>query len=442
MSVALFAVLIAGFVVSAGAIAVPLWRGPRQVREDRDELAARNETDAEIQVTVDELTEIEAEYAGGYLARDEYSEEKRRSGARLRLLHRRQKSRNSILERAIDARAEALKSGSSTPLDFEVAEPTEKYSERVSAEPREAPTRRKTALIGVFGLIAVGFVIGVIALVSSGRAATPQAPVAEVVLADYRSLVAFGGRAIDGLLLSHESGIHLSGDGGRNWSAVQSDSPINSLAVSPGTVYIGTRGLFAATDLESNWREITPPGGSGEILAVAVSPADFEVIAVVDSAGAVFVSSDAGGSWERLPLAAPVSTRSLTIMPTHGLMFLGTTDQGVLAGDGRERWTSANGFVNGALPTVRSPSVVYDPLSGDSFEGVNGRFEGALYAGTDLGLFKSVDGGMSWNRLALDIAVEALAVGGGAPRTITAVDGRGRVFRSDDRGLSWDFGAR
>ncbi len=405
MSAAFLGILIAGFFASAGVITVPLWRRRSQVDEDHGVRAARNGTDAEIQVAVDELSEIEAEYADGALDRDEYANEKRRSGARLQLLLRRQEGRISMLERAIDARTGVLIPGSSTPPGVEVADPAGEHSERVLAEPAEAPTRRKMALIGVGGLVAVAFVIGVILLVSSGRSATPQVPVAEVVLGDYRALVAYGGRAIDGILLGHESGIHLSGDGGKNWSAVQSDNPVNSLAVSPGVVYIAAQGLFAATDLQSNWREITPPDSSGGFVAVAVSSADFDAIAAVDSAGNVFVSADAGGSWERLPVGAPVSTRSLTIMPTQGLMYLGTTDQGVLAGDGRNRWASANGFVNGALPTIDAPSIVYDASSGDSFEGVNGRFEGALYAGTDLGVFKSVDGGVSWNRLALDIAV-------------------------------------
>ena len=141
-------------------------------------------------------------------------------------------------------------------------------------------------------------------------------------------------------------------------------------------------------------------------------------------------------------MAAPSSTRSLTIMPMRGLMYIGTTDQGVLGGDGRDEWASANGFVNGALPTVHAPSVFYDARSGDSFEGVNGRFEGALYVGTDRGVFKSIDGGASWNQLELDVAIRALTVSRGDPSVITAVDGRGRVFRSADRGLSWDYGAR
>ena len=398
--------------------------------------------DAEIQLAVEELGEVETEYADGYLAQDEYLSEQRQAAARLRQLRRRQENRISMLGRAIDVHVGASNSRASGTVEFEGAGLEREQSGLTARESAEAPASRRGVLIGAGSVAALAFVTGVIVLVSLGRAAPPRTPVAEVVLQDYRAVVGFGGRAIDGLILAHGAGIHLSGDGGKNWAAIYGGGPVNSLAVSPGVVYIAGEGLFTATDLQSDWREITPPGSSGEFVAAAVNPAAAYAITAVDSGGSIFTSADAGENWERLPVAAPPSTRSLTIMSTRGLMYIGTTDQGVLAGDGRDEWASANGFVNGALPTVHAPSIFYDARSGDSFEGVNGRFEGALYVGTDRGVFKSIDGGASWNRLELDIAVRALTVSRGDPSVITAVDGRGRVFRSADRGLSWNHGSR
>ncbi|MCY4109291.1 MAG: hypothetical protein OXG11_09710 [Chloroflexi bacterium] len=442
MSAALLAILVVGFAVSVGAMTAPLWRGRRQVDAGDRETTSQNELEAEIQLAVDELSEVETEYADGYLDRDEYVSERRQSEARVRELRRRRENRISVLERAIDARVSALNSGVSGPVAGDGAGLARERSEVTAARSEAPSTSRRGVLIGAGSVAGLAFVLVVIALVSFGRAAPPRTPVAEVVLQDYRAVVGFGGRAIDGLILAHGAGIHLSGDGGSNWAPVYGGGPVNSLAVSPGVVYIASQGLFTATDLQSEWREITPPGSSGEFVAAAVNPAAAYAITAIDSAGYVFVSADAGGSWERLPVAAPSSTRSLTIMPMRGLMYIGTTDQGVLGGDGRDEWASANGFVNGALPTVHAPSIFYDARSGDSFEGVNGRFEGALYVGTDRGVFKSIDGGASWNLLELEVAVRALTVSRGDPSVITAVDGRGRVFRSADRGLSWDYGAR
>ena len=442
MSAALLVILVVGFAVSVGAMTAPLWRGRRPADEKDRETTSQREMDAEIQLAVDELSEVETEYADGYLERDEYVSERRQSEARLGELRRRRENRISMLERAIDARVSAFNSGVSGPVAGDGAGLARERSEVTATRSQTASTSRRGVLIGAGSAAGLAFVLVVIALVSFGRAAPPRTPVAEVVLQDYRAVVGFGGRAIDGLILAHGAGVHLSGDGGRNWASVYGGGPVNSLAVSPGVVYIAGQGLFTATDLQSEWREITPPGSSGEFVAAAVNPAAAYAITAIDSAGNVFVSADSGGSWERLPMAAPSSTRSLTIMPMRGLMYIGTNDQGVLGGDGRDEWASANGFVNGALPTVHAPSIFYDARSGDSFEGVNGRFEGALYVGTDRGVFKSIDGGASWNRLELDVAIRALTVSRGDPSVITAVDGRGRVFRSADRGLSWDYGAR
>ena len=442
MSAALLVILVVGFAVSVGAMTAPLWRGRRQVEAGDRETTSQNELEAEIQLAVEELSEVESEYADGYLERDEYIGEKRQSEGRLRELRRRRENRISMLERAIDARVSALNSGMSGLVAGDGSGLARERSEVTATRSQAASTSRRGVLIGAGSVAGLAFVLVVVALVSFGRAAAPRTPVAEVVLQDYRAVVGFGGRAIDGLILAHGAGIHVSGDGGKNWASVHGGGPVNSLAVSPGVVYIAGQGLFTATDLQSEWREITPPGSSGEFVAAAVNPAAAYAITAIDSTGSVFVSADAGGSWERLPVAVPSSTRSLTIMPMRGLMYIGTTDQGVLGGDGRDEWASANGFVNGALPTVHAPSIFYDARSGDSFEGVNGRFEGALYVGTDRGVFKSIDGGASWNLLELDVAIRALTVSRGDPSVITAIDGRGRVFRSADRGLSWDYGAR
>ena len=243
-------------------------------------------------------------------------------------------------------------------------------------------------------------------------------------------------------LLGHGSGLEISTDGGRTWSRISTVALVNSLAVSPGIIYAGGEGLFSTTDPLSTWEEITPEGAAGDIVAIAVSPLDSATMTVLDGDGKLFLSTNGGLAWERLSIDAPRSTRAMAMMPDRGLIYLGTTDQGVLAGNGRDGWGSANGFVNGALPTINARAIAYDARSGDSFEGVNGIFTGALYAGTVLGLFKSVDGGQSWNRLPLAAKVQAVAISRRDPNVITVVDNRGRVFRSADRGLSWDFGTR
>ena len=132
-------------------------------------------------------------------------------------------------------------------------------SEVTAARSEAASTSRRGVLIGAGSVAGLAFVLVVIALVSFGRAAPPRTPVAEVVLQDYRAVVGFGGRAIDGLILAHGAGIHMSGDGGKNWASVYGGGPVNALAVSarrglhrrPGAFYgdrpaIGVAGNHSA----------------------------------------------------------------------------------------------------------------------------------------------------------------------------------------------------
>ena len=58
-----------------------------------------------------------------------------------------------------------------------------------------------------------------------------------------------------------------------------------------------------------------------------------------------------------------------------------------------------------------------------------------LYSGTELGIFRSADGGFSWSLLA-SRSVDELAQSPHDPRVFFAAD-RGRVWRSDDRGETW-----
>ena len=68
------------------------------------------------------------------------------------------------------------------------------------------------------------------------------------------------------------------------------------------------------------------------------------------------------------------------------------------------------------------------------------RDRGALYAGTDRGLFQSLDGGGNWNRLPLQAGIAAVAFDPLNAGVLLSVDTQGRVFRSEDRGFTWRNG--
>ena len=89
----------------------------------------------------------------------------------------------------------------------------------------------------------------------------------------------------------------------------------------------------------------------------------------------------------------------------------------------RESWNAANG-----LPYAQVNTLVIDPLT-----------SGTLYAGTYYGVFKSVDGGVSWNAVNTGLTndfITALAIDPQMPATLYAGTGVG-VFKERGWGENW-----
>jgi photosystem II stability/assembly factor-like uncharacterized protein len=202
-----------------------------------------------------------------------------------------------------------------------------------------------------------------------------------------------------GLFAGSMGGILCSGDGGETWRVEHLPSPppyVVALAVSPdyahdGTVFAGTMedGVFCSRNRGYNWYTWNFGLLDLNVLALAVSPdfgADETVFAAVESG--VFRSTNGGRAWREssFPIDdAPVI--SLAISPGFG------TDH-------------------------------------------------TLFAGTEAhGLFKSVDRGKTWQRLAAQAigdSVDAILFGS---NFATALDllvlGDGRLSVSGDGGASW-----
>lgn len=241
-------------------------------------------------------------------------------------------------------------------------------------------------------------------------------------------------------LLGTASGLLVSDDAGRTWQQLLINGGVTAIGISSSDtspVYLaGTR--FWRGDGQS-FAEVQSDLPASSIQALAVDTVNPRRVFAATTDRRLARSDDGGQHWVTVGSNLPPHLTSLVLAGRDQPLFVAaTSDQGVFASVDGRAWSNANGFVNGALPTQTIYALAFDPHSGDRYVGPTGVVqEGALYAATNLGVFKSIDSGQSWSALPLRRAIGGIAVSPRGDRFMLAVDLNGAVFRSRDGGVSW-----
>ncbi len=262
------------------------------------------------------------------------------------------------------------------------------------------------------------------------------------------------------------TGAYISHDGGRSWRMFNLRGTVRFFAFDPlqaHTIYAGTQALWRSVDDGESWKLVWPrpsmvrgvrmnsdhadetivsdSNSMGEIVALAIDPADSHTLvagSVKDGRAAVFVSKDAGETWERAS-DLPAAPQRIWIDPHSS-----KSDRDIYIGGKKG-------------VTVRKHGTWQDRLApqGVVFTDVSAGFAGAqgivLYAGSDAGIFSSRDGGVSWVASPLPgsgAKIRAVATSLNHPESAYAsysqlqLDGKTwmGVARTRDGGRNWTLG--
>ncbi len=282
---------------------------------------------------------------------------------------------------------------------------------------------------------------------------------------------------------SAEGGLYRTADAGQTWSPVGGDaitSTVVALAVHPADPAVllaaaSAGGLFRSDDGGDSWQVVAGLPRSPAVYAVAFAPSDPQIVYAAGE-GALYRSDDGGLTWQVADDRLPVSNwQALAVQPdAPDTVLVGSRDfpQGgvykrsdaaapfALKADGME-----NSFVidleaapdapqtlyaatwGGGLFRSRDGGLTWEQCSLDlahvfSLRALPGPDGGLLYAGgfyADEGLFRSRDGGDTWTQIGQDQTGTAwldLQALGDDPDHLVAATSGGALY-SHDAGQSW-----
>jgi hypothetical protein len=173
-------------------------------------------------------------------------------------------------------------------------------------------------------------------------------------------------------------------------------APLSRGPGNPNSIYIGTNKLYRSADRGDSNTIVsqTLTGASERISAIGISPSNDNIRMIGSTAGRVYATTD--GSTTLTEVTGTIPARYIgrvKIADNNTTAYVALTGFGLPAG--QHVWKTTNLGNNSAtfapagngIPDVPVNALVIDPtdISGNT-----------VYAGTDIGVFRTVDGGANW----------------------------------------------
>jgi photosystem II stability/assembly factor-like uncharacterized protein len=302
---------------------------------------------------------------------------------------------------------------------------------REKSQRRSRQRRRQRLLVRAgAGILAVLVLLGSVWWLI-GRADTAGGALYQFDTADYHSL-AFDPVDPDTLYFGHHHGLKVSRDGGRSWQ----DAPLQDVdamqiampASDPNRRYAAGHDIFfVSDDGGETWHSQPNNLPNVDLHYFAGSPSDASRLYTIPIQSGLWTSADGGAFWTEATMPPTPDTQpiALAVSPADSrTVYLARAGQISISRDAGMTWETSPG------PDAMILSLV---VADDGNE--------TLYAGTNQGLMRR-DAGGGWERLPLDPdgLIMAVAVSPVQPGRIAVLDQRGKLYRSDNGGLSWTAG--
>lgn len=246
---------------------------------------------------------------------------------------------------------------------------------------------------------------------------------------------------------SFDGGLYSSEDAGENWTEVLGGVLIYDFAIDPtnenimyAASYLGDRGrLINTRDGGKTWTEVySDAGAKNPVRTVAINPNNTTEIMIGLGKGSVISSTDSGSSWK---LVQSYNDRITRIIWLSGEVYVLAQETGVFKStDNGSSFTQITKTLVPAINNSRS-SIFGRSISQYRQLAVDPSNSSTLWLTTDKGLFRSYDGGNSWNYVNMpvrqrDASPFAVSVAPSSSSVIYA-SSNSVVFKSLDGGETW-----
>jgi photosystem II stability/assembly factor-like uncharacterized protein len=276
--------------------------------------------------------------------------------------------------------------------------------------------------------------------------------------------------------VSQASDVTLKLDSALKWRSVGPfrAGKVNAVAGVPGNssvYYFGADGggVWKSTDGGEVWKPTFDEAGVGSIGALAIAPSNPKIIYVgtgvngiysdISFGDGMYRSIDAGQTWQHIGLSDSRHIARILIDPKNpdivlvaalGHSFGPNAERGVFRTiDGGKTWKrvlfkdAATGAVDLCFEPG-NPRIVYATV----WQGIRKAGQKGTSFGPGSGLYKSIDGGLSWTQITghglpagdwgrSGVAVAAGARGRRVYLIVEAKEKAGGLYRSDDAGATW-----
>jgi len=241
-------------------------------------------------------------------------------------------------------------------------------------------------------------------------------------------------RAGTTLFAAETSGIDTSTDNGASWNFTPFQNSVSSFSSDGSTIYLGSSDkVFKSTDEGTTWIDVSTSLGKGVIAALLFDGTSL-LAGTPDDAAGIYRSTNGGSSWVPVATGLPVASNVRSLISFGDSIFAGTQGDGIYRSSDRgDTWTKTdpdNPLLTGTL--------VFTFCTKDD----------ALYAGAANGIYKSTDGGATFETILngfptnINVTAYSLTVSNGnilaaVSVSFSASSGLDAIFYSNDDGNSW-----